>query len=163
MKRLATIICLSSCALFTVHNMACEPNLSPMEGETKTFTALLTEKTICDCHRSGGELDCMDCYSPCIIVNDKTYFINKLSEQKMKDMGLQTGQEIEVTGVLFDKDCVDYIDPVSIKKLQSAVDLIESFPTILDTQQPMYNSLGQPVDAAYQGLVIQNGHKFLLD
>ena len=78
-------------------------------------------------------------------------------------MGLQTGQEIEVTGVLFDKDCVDYIDPVSIKKLQSAVDLIESFPTILDTQQPMYNSLGQPVDAAYQGLVIQNGHKFLLD
>ncbi|MBR1923534.1 MAG: chitobiase/beta-hexosaminidase C-terminal domain-containing protein [Paludibacteraceae bacterium] len=32
----------------------------------------------------------------------------------------------------------------------------------LDFDQPMYNILGMPVDKHYRGIVIQNGHKFLL-
>ena len=31
----------------------------------------------------------------------------------------------------------------------------------LDLTQPMYNVLGQPVGAEYQGVVIQNAHKYL--
>lgn len=33
---------------------------------------------------------------------------------------------------------------------------------VLDTNQPMYNILGQPVNATYKGIVIQNGYKYLL-
>ena len=32
----------------------------------------------------------------------------------------------------------------------------------LDLTQPMYNILGQRVDATYRGIIIQNGHKFLV-
>lgn len=32
---------------------------------------------------------------------------------------------------------------------------------MLDIHAPLYNILGQPVDASYKGIVIQNGHKFI--
>lgn len=39
-----------------------------------------------------------------------------------------------------------------------AIDLIE---VPLDINAPMYNILGQPVDANYNGIIIQNNHKYL--
>lgn len=39
---------------------------------------------------------------------------------------------------------------------------IENIEVVLDTQAPMFNILGQPVDASYRGIIIQNGRKFLL-
>ena len=42
----------------------------------------------------------------------------------------------------------------------TALDEIEMLP--LDTNAPMYNVLGQKVDASYKGIVIQNGQKYLL-
>ena len=36
----------------------------------------------------------------------------------------------------------------------------ENIP-LLDVTRPMYNILGQQVNATYQGLIIQNGHKYL--
>ena len=46
-------------------------------------------------------------------------------------------------------------------------DPIEGIEDILtnalpDFTQPMYNVLGQPVRADYRGIVLQNGHKYLL-
>ena len=37
---------------------------------------------------------------------------------------------------------------------------VENIPA-LDTQKAMYNVLGQRVNANYNGIVIQNGHKYL--
>lgn len=41
-------------------------------------------------------------------------------------------------------------------------DALDNVQVTLDTNAPMYNTLGQPVNADYRGIVIQNGHKFLL-
>ena len=38
---------------------------------------------------------------------------------------------------------------------------VEKIIPALDFTQPMYNVLGQQVDAEYRGIVIQNGHKYL--
>ena len=39
---------------------------------------------------------------------------------------------------------------------------VQEDDAVLDTELPMYNAVGQKVDASYHGIVIQNGHKFLL-
>lgn len=39
---------------------------------------------------------------------------------------------------------------------------VQEDDAVLDTDLPMYNAVGQKVDASYHGIVIQNGHKFLL-
>ena len=44
----------------------------------------------------------------------------------------------------------------------SAIENVTAQPATLDLNQPMYNTLGQPVDATFRGIVIQNGHKYLL-
>lgn len=44
----------------------------------------------------------------------------------------------------------------------TALDQTTDTPLMLDLTAPMYNILGQRVDAAYRGIIIQNGHKFLL-
>lgn len=38
---------------------------------------------------------------------------------------------------------------------------IENVEVSLDTEAPMFNILGQPVDASYEGIIIQNNHKYL--
>jgi len=38
---------------------------------------------------------------------------------------------------------------------------IETIEVPLDTKAPMFNILGQPVDASYEGIIIQNNHKYL--
>ena len=44
-----------------------------------------------------------------------------------------------------------------------AIDVVTGTPIPeLDVEQPMYNIVGQQVDAAYNGIVIQNGYKYLL-
>ncbi len=76
-------------------------------------------------------------------------------------MGLKKGEVIEIFGILFSEDCVDYIDIVSIKKQNTAVKEVCGNNGMLDLAKPMFNTLGQPVDENYQGIVIQNGHKFV--
>lgn len=44
----------------------------------------------------------------------------------------------------------------------SAIENVTAQPAALDLSAPMYNTLGQPVDATFRGIVIQNGHKYLL-
>lgn len=44
----------------------------------------------------------------------------------------------------------------------SAIENVTAQPAALDLNQPMYNAQGQQVDATYRGIVIQNGHKYLL-
>lgn len=44
----------------------------------------------------------------------------------------------------------------------SAIENVTIRPVELDLTQPMYNAQGQKVDATYRGIVIQNGHKYLL-
>lgn len=39
---------------------------------------------------------------------------------------------------------------------------IENIEAVLDTHAPMFNIIGQPVDASYRGIIIQNGRKFLM-
>lgn len=46
--------------------------------------------------------------------------------------------------------------------MDEAIEEVEDIPYTFDLTKPMYNILGQPVDATYRGIVIQNGHKFLL-
>ena len=41
-------------------------------------------------------------------------------------------------------------------------DALDNVEISLDINAPMYNILGQPVDANYKGIVIQNGKKFML-
>lgn len=43
-----------------------------------------------------------------------------------------------------------------------AIDEVDAKTVIFDATLPMYNILGQPVDATYRGIIIQQGHKFLL-
>jgi alpha-amylase len=41
-------------------------------------------------------------------------------------------------------------------------DVVSPVTPKLDINQPMYNMLGQPVNATYRGIVIQNGNKYLI-
>lgn len=54
--------------------------------------------------------------------------------------------------------------PVRIRLGNNAATGIESIDgtPVLDMNAPMYNIMGQQVDASYRGVVIQNGHKFML-
>lgn len=44
----------------------------------------------------------------------------------------------------------------------SAIENTTLLPVALDLNAPMYNTLGQQVDASFRGIVIQNGQKYLL-
>mgnify|MGYP002514082194 CR=1 FL=1 len=61
----------------------------------------------------------------------------------------KTIDEIEANGsvLLTGTDVEDVVSPDTPK---------------LDTNQPMYNMLGQPVNATYRGIIIQNGNKYLI-
>ena len=39
---------------------------------------------------------------------------------------------------------------------------VENVRPVLNTEAPMYDIIGRQVDANYRGIVIQNGHKYLL-
>jgi predicted heme/steroid binding protein len=39
---------------------------------------------------------------------------------------------------------------------------MENIEAVLDTLAPMFNIIGQPVNASYRGIIIQNGRKFLM-
>ena len=79
------------------------------------------------------------------------------------------GSGKEQTSDLWTDEDVCYVWSAGAEKLlpdciYTALDLDETeyTPVKLDLNAPMYNILGMPVDAAYRGIVIQNGHKFLL-
>ena len=52
-------------------------------------------------------------------------------------------------------------DAVSTECETQAIENVETDVPYLNLQAPMYNILGQQVDASYRGVVIQNGHKYL--
>ena len=77
------------------------------------------------------------------------------------------GSGKEQTSDLWTDEDVCYVWSAGAEKLQpdciyTALDETEYTPAKLDLNAPMYNILGMPVDATYRGIVIQNGHKFLL-
>lgn len=77
------------------------------------------------------------------------------------------GSGKEQTSDLWTDEDVCYVWSAGAEKLQpdciyTALDETEHTPAVLDLNAPMYNILGMPVDATYRGIVIQNGHKFLL-
>ena len=53
-------------------------------------------------------------------------------------------------------------DAVAVDCAAQAIDEVETAAPQLDFNAPMYNILGQQVNASYRGVVIQNGHKYLL-
>ena len=48
------------------------------------------------------------------------------------------------------------------KNIEDALPATKHVPHGLDISAPMYNLLGLPVDAGYKGIVLQNGHKYIL-
>jgi len=52
-------------------------------------------------------------------------------------------------------------DPLCLGYI-TALEEADELPADLDPAQPMYNVLGMPVKADYKGIVIQNGHRYLL-
>ena len=45
---------------------------------------------------------------------------------------------------------------------RTAIENATIVPAQLNLNEPMYNTLGQQVDASFRGIVIQNGQKYLL-
>ena len=56
----------------------------------------------------------------------------------------------------------DGSDAVLVDCGEMAIDNVELNAPKLDPRAPMYNVLGQRVDATYVGIVIQNGYKYLI-
>jgi hypothetical protein len=44
----------------------------------------------------------------------------------------------------------------------TAIENVTAQPVALNLNEPMFNTLGQQVDASFRGIVIQNGQKYLL-
>ena len=80
-------------------------------------------------------------------------------------------QTVDITGITA-STCYTLADPDAEGKYNVSVsadcpaiqqsDALEEVTISLDINAPMFNVLGQPVDNTYHGIVIQNGHKFLL-
>ena len=49
-----------------------------------------------------------------------------------------------------------------LKHLLQAIEQAETEWPKPDATQPMYNVMGQRVSEGYQGVIIQNGHKYLI-
>ena len=151
----------------TTSTMACISSRTPMQGEQLTLNGHLGEEPLCKCPVEGEEYpNCTECYHLYVLANNTKYFIFVYGnlpewEKKLQEMEIKPGDEIEVSGVLSSADCTDYIDLVTIQKVSAALDDTESSPAQLDITQPRYNTLGLPVNASYDGIVIQNGHKFI--
>lgn len=56
----------------------------------------------------------------------------------------------------------DGSDAVAVDCDEMAIDNVNDEIPQLDVNAPMYNVLGQKVDSHYQGIIIQNGHKYLI-
>ena len=77
-------------------------------------------------------------------------------------MGVPAGT---VTFYLYDNEDGTYelsTAPIAGKKLvDSETSALQDVSMSLDLNAPMYNVIGQPVDATYHGIVIQNGRKYV--
>ena len=77
-----------------------------------------------------------------------------------------TGEVKAMTCPAYDNDKSTAVNPVVINMRElgeaeeNALENVVVVP--LDLNAPMYNILGQPVDSTYRGVVIQNGHKYML-
>ncbi len=69
----------------------------------------------------------------------------------------------ENTCYLWNPDCWKAVkDSNCDGQRDEAVEQVGAELPVLNLTEPMYNILGQRVDASYNGIIIQNGHKFLL-
>ena len=142
----------------------------------QTYVGTFTEDYWGEC-RDADDNYCPECpveewdwpkcgSSPAIVIDGTVYFLNAYKdnyswEEELAKMGFVIGEQIEVTGIMFEEYCFNYIDLVSVKKMSAAIENLEAADAVLDLQQPMYSPLGLPVDENYHGIVIQNGHKFV--
>ncbi len=99
---------------------------------------------------------------------DGFYFYQFDATVKEVNFIFNAGKDKEQTSDLWTDEDVCYAWSAGAEKLlpdciYTAIDQVESeSPMSLDMNAPMYNILGMLVDATYRGIVIQNGHKFLL-
>ena len=86
--------------------------------------------------------------------------VNFIFSNKVGDVGEQTSDLWTDEGVCYGwasgaevllEDCNA---PAAVENTQDDI-------PALDPTQPMYNVLGQPVSADYQGVIIQNAHKYM--
>ena len=137
---------------------------SPIES----YSGVLKFGAPCECRDENGDYCpecplgdwCMECWDPILVIDGVDYFVTKMEIGSKIALNFKEGDAVLVTGSLHNAYCVDMIDIVSIDNLPQGVENI-SGPVVLDPNQPMYNMLGVPVNADYQGVIIQNGHKFV--
>jgi hypothetical protein len=69
----------------------------------------------------------------------------------------------ENTCYLWNKNCYKAVVDANCNGIwDEAIDEVEPEELHFDPAQPIYNILGQRVGASYIGIVIQNGHKYLI-
>ena len=95
------------------------------------------------------------------------YFYQFAATVKEVNFIFNAGKDKEQTSDLWTDEDVCYVWSAGAEKLQpdciyTAIEEVAESPAVLDLSAPMYNILGMPVDATYRGIVIQSGHKFLL-
>ena len=171
MKRLILCLFVLIGAAAMSHVDACIGTKKAPQSTVETFVGTYTERSMPECRDDEGNYcpECpieewwwLDCLTPAIVVDGKVYFLTGVEwEQKLAEMEVKKGDEIEITGIPFSEYCQDIIEPVNIKRLHAAIDDVHGADAALDLSKPMFNALGQPVDENYQGIVIQNGHKFV--
>lgn len=108
------------------------------------------------------------------IAGDSTYTWTMREEVQDKDLyiifnigsNVRQSQDIyltENTCYVWNPSCWQAVVDENCDGLADAVESVENDTDYrLDPTQPMYNILGVQVDADYKGIVIQNGHKYLL-
>lgn len=108
------------------------------------------------------------------IAGDSTYTWTMREEVQDKDLyiifnvgsNVRQSQDIyltENTCYVWNPSCWQAVVDENCDGLADAVESVENDTDYrLDPDQPMYNILGVQVDADYKGIVIQNGHKYLL-
>ena len=177
MKRYVLCLLVLTGAAAMSNVTACMSMRKAPSNEIKTYVGIFTKGEWGECRDDEGNY-CPECPvekwlwpecgpAPAILIDGTVYFISEYKdqfgtwEQELEAMGFKLGEEIEVKGILFSEYCMDYIQLTDIKRLHMAIDDVYDVDASLDLSKPMYNALGQPVDETYQGIVIQNGHKFV--
>jgi len=161
MKRL--IVCLLVLIGAGAMNMvvACQLMRTPAQGEIVELQGKL-EGIPEPCDDPTYET-CSQCQIPVINVGGVIYIINEQAmtwSLYLANNHILYHDDVLATGVVSEDEKYHYIDLVTLNKVTQAVENI-STPHVLDPHQPMFNTLGLPVDDSYTGIVIQNGHKFV--
>jgi len=142
--------------------VACSFQRTPAQGEIVELQGKL-EGISAPCDDPTYE-HCPECMIPVINAGGVIYVINEQETNWSLYITINyivmSYDYVIATGVVSKDEKYHYIDLVTLNKVTQAVENI-STPHVLDPHQPMFNTLGLPVDDSYTGIVIQNGHKFV--